>query len=177
MTGRSGSSAMTERSRDGHQDQHRVDRADPVPRPRALSVFGDQAVSAAMIVRILHHAEVLTLNSQLPTARPRHRQRARHQTHHTTVASFQPPHRPQIRPSSTTADRDPSPANPGVVARWDRPRTPTCSRLLPDMSGCRNERCVQNATRDAACVVKELPTRSTLSNADDVVRITGVRRS
>ncbi|WP_415086336.1 ATP-binding protein [Micropruina sp.] len=43
-------------------------------------VFGDQAVAAAMIDRIVHHADVLTLKRrQLSTPRPRHRQSSEHQ--------------------------------------------------------------------------------------------------
>jgi DNA replication protein DnaC len=45
-------------------------------------VFGDQAVAAAMIDRIVHHADVLTLKSQLPAPRPRHRQPCQHPHHH-----------------------------------------------------------------------------------------------
>lgn len=46
-------------------------------------VFGDQAVAAAMIDRIVHHADVLTpQRRQLSTPRPRHRQPPQHPNHH-----------------------------------------------------------------------------------------------
>jgi DNA replication protein DnaC len=46
-------------------------------------VFGDQAVAAAMIDRIVHHADVLHhQRRQLPTPRTRHRQPPQHPHHH-----------------------------------------------------------------------------------------------
>ena len=59
-------------------------------------VFGDQAVAAAMIDRIVHHADVLTLKGASYRLRgPRHRQPAQHQNpqtrqtrHDEPVASF-----------------------------------------------------------------------------------------
>ncbi|MGL5827308.1 MAG: IS21-like element helper ATPase IstB [Nocardioides sp.] len=43
-------------------------------------VFGDQAVAAAMIDRVVHHADVLTPEGrQLPATQPRHRHPAQHQ--------------------------------------------------------------------------------------------------
>jgi hypothetical protein len=46
-------------------------------------VFGDQAVAAAMIDRIVHHADALTpKGASPPTPRTRHRQPSQHPHHH-----------------------------------------------------------------------------------------------
>jgi IstB-like ATP binding protein len=43
------------------------------------TVFGDQAVAAAMIDRIVHHADVFPQRRQVPAPQTRHRQPPRHQ--------------------------------------------------------------------------------------------------
>ena len=50
-------------------------------------VFGDDVVAAAMIDRLVHHAEVLPERRQLPTQRPRPRPRPRGHNHQTTLGA------------------------------------------------------------------------------------------
>jgi DNA replication protein DnaC len=71
-------------------------------------LFGDQAVAAAKIDRIVHHADVLTLKSASYRLRGRGIDslpsiKTQNQAHQTSNqwAHFRPPHRPHLRASPT----------------------------------------------------------------------------
>ena len=76
-------------------------------------VFGDQAVAAAMIDRIVHHADVLTLKGasyrlrgQASTPSPASEHKTRQTRHTKPWPQIRPSHRPSFRPPSTVRLRN-----------------------------------------------------------------------